>query len=67
MMKNSKCSILCMLPVSFLLFGTQSIFADSSYDPLAVSARFTPETVDLTVHDIVLHRPTDQGGNSVQP
>ena len=40
-----------MLTIFFLLFAAQTIAADSSYDPLARSVRFTPETLDLTVHD----------------
>lgn len=51
MMKHNNGHILCMLTISFLLFAAQAIAADSSYDPLAISARFTPETLDLTVHD----------------
>jgi len=50
-MKHNKCSILCMLTIFFLLIAAQTIAADSSYDPLARSVRFTPETLDLTVHD----------------
>ncbi|MFC1535120.1 alpha/beta hydrolase family protein [Thermodesulfobacteriota bacterium] len=40
-----------MLTIFFMLFTTQIIAADSSYDPLAKSVRFTPETLDLTVHN----------------
>lgn len=50
-MKHNECCILCMLTISFLLFAGQAIAADSSYDPLAISTWFTPETLDLTVHD----------------
>jgi predicted dienelactone hydrolase len=51
MMKDNKYRILCMLTISLLLFAAQAIAAESSYDPLAISARFTPEILDLTVHD----------------
>jgi predicted dienelactone hydrolase len=34
-----------------LLFPAWAMAAGLSYNPLAVSARFRPETVDLTVHD----------------
>ena len=50
-MKHDKCRILCMLAIFFLLFAAQTIPAGPSYDPLARSVRFTPETFDLTVHD----------------
>lgn len=50
-MKHGRCRILCMLTISFLLFAAQTIPADSSYDPLAITALFTPETLDLTIHD----------------
>jgi predicted dienelactone hydrolase len=43
--------ILCMLAISPLLFASQAIAAESLYDPLAASARFVPEILDLTLHD----------------
>ncbi len=51
MMKHNQCSMLRVLTASFLLFAAQAIAADLSYDPLAISARFASETVDLTVND----------------
>ena len=51
MIKHNECRILCMLIISFLLFAGRATAADSSYGPLAIPARFTPETLDLTVHD----------------
>jgi predicted dienelactone hydrolase len=50
-MKYNEWRILCVLAISFLLCAGQAVAADSSYDPLAISARFTPEKLDLTVHD----------------
>ena len=50
-MKHGKCRILCVLTILFLLFAAQTIAAGLSYDPLSRSVRFTPETLDLTVHD----------------
>ena len=40
-----------MLTLTFLLHATKAVAAGSPYDPLAVSAGFTPQTLDLTVHD----------------
>lgn len=50
-MKHDRCRILWMLAVSFLLLAAHAIAAVSSYDPLAISARFSPQAVDLTVND----------------
>lgn len=50
-MKHYKCSIFCILIIFFLLIEAQAIAADSSYDPLSRSVGFTPETLDLSIHD----------------
>ena len=55
-MYHRKCSILCILTIVFLLIDAQTITAGSAYDPLVKSARFNPETIDLTVHDAKRNR-----------
>jgi len=40
-----------ILSIAWLIWGGRATAADASYDPLAVPAKFTPEKVDLTVHD----------------
>lgn len=50
MTKYGKCLILFVLIISFLP-TIETLAAESSYDPLRISAGFIPETLDLMVHD----------------
>ena len=50
-MTDHRRRFLCMQTLSFLLFVARALAADPSYDPMAISAREKPTTVDLTVHD----------------
>ncbi len=50
-MKPDMLRILCILSIPFLMSDSRAIDSGSSYDPLAISAQFAPETIDLTVHD----------------
>ncbi|PKN66922.1 MAG: dienelactone hydrolase [Deltaproteobacteria bacterium HGW-Deltaproteobacteria-15] len=45
-----------MLVLTFLLGANDSVAAESFYDPLAVTENFTPQTLDLTVHNGELKR-----------
>ena len=50
-MTNRKRRLSRLVAVSCLLCAVGAVAAELSYDPLAVSVRETPQTVDLTVHD----------------
>ncbi|HXX53249.1 MAG TPA: hypothetical protein VEI28_01620 [Thermodesulfovibrionales bacterium] len=49
--KHTKYRILFVSALAFLLYATGAVAGEPPYDPLAVSAGFTPQTLDLTVHD----------------
>lgn len=55
-MTNSRRWLLCMTVIALVLFATQIMAADQSYDPLALSAQKTLTTVDLTVNDTARKR-----------
>lgn len=50
-MKQYRTCILYMANISFLLFLSQVVLANSSYNPLAVSSQFKLETLDIVVQD----------------
>lgn len=45
-----------MLVLAFLVYATEAVAVGSPYDPLAVTEDFTPQTLDLTVHNGELKR-----------
>ena len=50
-MKKSKRRLARLVAVCWLLCAAGAVAAELSCDPLAVSARETPQTIDLAVHD----------------